>query len=161
TWKIGTYREYDRTGDPAIEPYRVVAAKVLRRAIAPDDEAARYIGKIADLACGLGGSIGAWRRFASDEERSDDEIKADVMAWRAAHPMTCRFWRALVGACKRAIRFKQPFTVGRLVVTFADDTLRITLPSGRALSYPQAHIVPGKFEIEVAFKDNAHGNWAE
>jgi DNA polymerase len=161
TWKLDTYQKFDATGDPTIEPYRVVASKVLRRPIAPDDDAARYVGKIADLACGYGGSIGAWRRFANDEERSDDAVKADVMAWRRAHPMICRFWRALDAGAKRAIRFKQPFTIGRLTLTFADDTLRIILPSGRAIHYPQARFVPGKYDTEIAFMDNARGGWSE
>lgn len=41
--------------------------------------------------------------------------------------------------------------------------MRITLPSGRRLAYPEAHFVPGKFPgtVQIAFKDNARGGWAE
>ena len=63
-WKLRTYREFDRTNDKALEPYRVVAAKMLQK----NDPAGltkeeRNKGKSGDLACGFGGSVGAWRRI--------------------------------------------------------------------------------------------------
>ena len=71
-WKLETYREFDRTNDKAKEPYRVVAAKMLRK----NDPAGltteeRNKGKAGDLACGFGGSVGAWRRIVPDDKRSD------------------------------------------------------------------------------------------
>jgi len=87
-WKLDNYRRYDQTADPELEPYCVTASKLLKRKVTPADEAGRAIGKVADLACGYGGGVGAWKRFATSDQRSDDEIKADIRRWRDAHPAT-------------------------------------------------------------------------
>ena len=142
TWKLETYREFDRTNDKTIEPYRVVAAKMLHK----NDPAGltkeeRNKGKAGDLACGFGGSVGAWRRIASDDQRSDEEIHADVRAWREAHPKTIAYWRELARAIRIAIRTGQPFAAGKIVASFEDGNLYLTLPSGRQITYPQARLV--------------------
>jgi DNA polymerase len=165
TWKLETYREFDRTNDKAKEPYRVVAAKMLQK----NDPAGlsreeRNKGKAGDLACGFGGSVGAWRRIASDDKRSDPEILDDVRAWRDTHPKTIAYWRELARAIRIAIRTGQPFAAGRIVASFESGNLYLTLPSGRRISYPQARLVEGKFEgapPDVMFKDNARGNWTD
>ena len=66
-WKLETYREYDKTGDPKLEPYCVLASQALKRTVTPDDEEGRSIGKIYDLAFGFGGGRGAWRKFDSSD----------------------------------------------------------------------------------------------
>jgi DNA polymerase len=164
-WKLETYREFDRTNDKAKEPYRVVAAKMLRR----NDPAGlskeeRNKGKAGDLACGFGGSVGAWRRIAGDDKRTDEEIFADVRAWRDAHPKTTAYWRELARAIRIAIRTGQPFAAGKIVAGYGDGNLYLTLPSGRRITYPQARLVPGKYENgdpDVLFKDNARGKWSD
>jgi hypothetical protein len=159
-WKLDVYRAFDRTADPALEPYCVTASRILRRSVTPDDEAGRYIGKTADLALGFGGALGAWRRFDADGH-SDQEVNGLVQRWRQSHPATVRFWRRLENAAKRAVRTGQRGTLGNLTFELESGTLRIMLPSGRAISYPEAQIVPGKFAgtTQVAFKDNARGGW--
>jgi DNA polymerase bacteriophage-type len=159
-WKLDGYRAFDRTADPALEPYCVTASRILRRTVTPDDEAGRHIGKTADLALGFGGALGAWRRFDADEH-TDQEINGFVQRWRQAHPATVRFWRRLESAAKRAIRTAERGTLGDLAFEFESGTFRIVLPSGRAISYPKAQIVPGKFAgtTQIAFKDNARGGW--
>jgi len=84
--KLATYRAFDETGNPELEPYCVTASKILGRTVTPADEEGRAIGKTADLALGFGGSVGAWRKLAPNDTRSDEEIKANVSSWRAAHP---------------------------------------------------------------------------
>src|SRR5262249_3148475 len=89
------------------------------------------------------------------------EVKSYVQRWRQAHPATTRFWRRLESAIKRTVRTGERGTLGRLAFEMADGTLRIVLPSGRRIYYPQAHLVPGKFAgtTQVSFKDNARGGW--
>src|SRR4029453_5059052 len=65
---------YDRAGDPALEPYCVLASQALRRTVPPDDEAGRQFGKTYDLAFGFGGGRGAWRKFDTSDTYSDAEI---------------------------------------------------------------------------------------
>jgi DNA polymerase len=162
--KLATYRAFDETGNPELEPYCVTASNILGRKVTPADEEGRGIGKTADLALGFGGSVGAWRKLAPNDTRSDEEIKANVSSWRAAHPQIVRFWSNLEIALKRAVRrLGQRFTCGRLSAESRDGTLWMTLPSGRSIAYPQARLVDGKFEdtTDIAFKDNAMGKWRE
>ena len=164
-WKLEAYREYDRSGDRTIEPYRIIAAQMLHKTARDISKAERNTGKAGELACGFGGSVGAWRRIASDDQRSDEEIRADVYAWRQAHAKTTAYWRELARAIRIAIRTGQPAAAGRIVAGFADGNLTLMLPSRRQITYPQARLVPSnKFEDgdpDVLFKDNAHGKWTD
>jgi DNA polymerase len=66
-------------GDKTIEPYRVIARKMLHKAAdAEISTAERQLGKAAELASGFGGSVGAWRRIVPHDPRSDDEIKGII-----------------------------------------------------------------------------------
>jgi DNA polymerase len=162
--KLATYREFDRAGDPELEPYCVTASKILCRVVTPVDVEGRNIGKTADLALGFGGSVGAWRKLAPNDTRDDAAIKANVNAWRAAHPKIVQFWAALETALKRAIRKPgKRFACGRLSAECRDGVLWLQLPSGRAIAYPEARRADGKFEdsVEIAFKDSARGKWRE
>jgi DNA polymerase len=161
-WKLENYREFDRTGDPKLEPYCVTAAKILGRPVTPENENDRKTGKTADLACGYGGSVGAWRRFAPEDERSDADIQSDIASWRTAHPATVRFWRALENGLRRTLRGGQPITLGNLACEVSADTLYITLPSDRRLAYPHARLEPGRYDVpQIVFKDNTRGGWTD
>ena len=128
----------------------------------------RQTGKIGDLSAGFGGSVGAWRRQIVDE-RSDFEIKADIEKWRRAHPRIVKFWHDLARCIRIAIKTGQSVYVGTppvlpITAHFEAGNLYLTLPSGRAITYPEAHLVPSKFEgypPDVAFKDNARRQWKD
>ena len=167
-WKLEAYRTFQNTGDTTLEPYRVIARKMLHKA--PDAEinaVERQLGKAAELASGFGGSVGAWRRIVPNDPRSDDEIKAIILQWRQAHPATTRFWKELARAIRITIRTGQPVLVAEapqppIVAAYSDGNLTLTLPSGRAITYPEARLVPGKFEEappDAQFLDNARGQW--
>jgi hypothetical protein len=97
-------------------------------------------------------------------QRTDEEIFADVRAWREAHPKTTAYWRELARAIRIAIRTGQPFAAGKIVANYEDGNLYLTLPSGRRITYPNTRLVAGKFENgdpDVLFKDNARGKWAD
>jgi hypothetical protein len=167
-WKLRAYEEFQRTGDTSREPYKIIARRMLHK---PDDAdvnaAERQLGKFGELACGFGGSVGAWRRIVGHDPRSDPEIKAIIQQWRIAHAATCAYWRELARAIRVAIRTGRPILVAQaprppIVAAFADGTLTLTLPSGRAITYPQARLIPSKFEEappDVEFMDNARGYW--
>jgi DNA polymerase bacteriophage-type len=131
-WKIDSYKKFDETGDPALEVYCQIASKILHRTVTPADEEGRGVGKVADLSGGYGGGVGAWRRFAPKDTRTDDEIKVDINAYRKSHPRTVGFWHDLEKALRRAVR--KPgvrFACGRVSTECQDGTLRMYLPSGR------------------------------
>lgn len=167
-WKLLAYQEYQRTGDTRLEPYRVIARRMLHKsANAEIDSAERQLGKVAELACGFGGGAGAWRRIVAHDSRTDDEIKAIIRQWREAHPATTKFWHELMRGIRIAMNTGQPILIAPapqppIVARFADGNLTLTLPSGRAITYPEARFIPSKFEDappDVQFMDNARGQW--
>jgi DNA polymerase len=168
-WKLNAYRQYDATGDKALEPYRVVAARMLQKDIYNIAATERQQGKAGDLSCGFGGSLGAWRKIAHDADtRTDAEVLALVGQWRTAHPATRVFWRAMAQAARVAIRTGQPILVAPapqppITAAFDGYSLTFTLPSGRVINYPGARLSPNiKFEgadPDIEFFDNAHGQW--
>ena len=110
------------------------------------------------------------RRLASDRPARSAhrcEIKAIIQQWRHAHPATCKFWKDLPRAIRVAIKTGQPVLVASapqppIIAAFADGNLTLTLPSGRAITYPQARLIPSRFEDappDVEFMDNARGQW--
>jgi DNA polymerase len=168
SWKLDAYQQFDTTGDTTLEPYRVIAAHMLRKDVSVIASAERQLGKAAELAAGFGGSVGAWRRIAGDDGRSDAEVLAIIRQWRDAHPAICAFWHELARATRVAIRVGRPILVAPaprppLVAAFDGYALTLTLPSGRAINYPGAHLIPnGKFEDadpDIEFMDNARGQW--
>lgn len=168
-WKLAAFKEYDDTGDERLHPYRQTAARMLRKDVLTITKPDRQMGKGAELACGFGGSLGAWRRIAHDEDtRSDEEVMAIIKQWRDAHPAIRAFWRELAQAARVAIRTERPILVASaprppIVATFDGYALTLTLPSGRAINYPGAHLTPNtKFEDadpDIEFMDNARGQW--
>jgi hypothetical protein len=167
-WKLDAYRQYDATGDKTLEPYRVIAAKMLRKDIAAITAPERQQGKCAELAAGFGGSVGAWRRIAGDDGRTDDEVLAIIRQWRDAHPAIRMFWREFARVARVAIRTGQPILVAPaprppIIAAFDGYALSLTLPSGRAINYPGVRLIPNaKFEDadpDIEFFDNARGQW--
>lgn len=108
----------------------------------------RQKGKIAELACGYGGGVGALKAFGADKMGLTEEEMQDIVTqWRQASPTIPRFWRDVENAAKRALRtpglrcqVSRPdgtrFLNPRIVTYWRDkDALRCMLPSGRILSY--------------------------
>ena len=57
---------------------------------------------------------------------------------------------------RRALRTGRPIAFNQLAAEVTDGTLYLTLPSGRRLAYPEAHLEPGKFGTpQIVYKDNA------
>ena len=169
-WKLDNYAAFDRSGDKNLEPYRVVAHRMLRKTTPVSDISAaeRQLGKAGDLGLGFGGAIGAWRKISQHDPRTDAEINVIVRQWRDAHPAVIRFWKELARAIRVTIRTGQPVLAlppprPPIIAHFADRALTLTLPSGRAITYPQAHLAPNrKFEDgdpDIEFMDNARGQW--
>jgi DNA polymerase len=167
-WKLLAYCEFQGTGNTQLEPYRVIARRMLQKAEdAEIDSAKRQLGKNGELSCGFGGSVGAWRRIVHHDPRTDEEIKAIIQQWRNAHPATRKFWSDLPRAIRVAIKTGQPILVAPapqppIIAAFADGNLTLTLPSGRSITYPDARFIPSRFEDappDIEFKDNARGQW--
>ena len=161
-WKLDTFRRFDATGDPTIEPYCVAASRIFGHPITPEDEEARHIGKMCELAFGFGGGLGAFRRIAPDADFTDEEVETFKRQWRSAHPNIVRFWGSLHRTLLRAVRTRTPMTLRNISTEMRDGNLYLKLPSGREIVYPQARIEPGAYDSDrIVFKDSALGKWRD
>ena len=98
----------------------------------------RQKGKIAELACGYGGGVGALKAFGADKMGLTEEEMQDIVTnWRLASPMIPKFWRDAEKYAKLSIMNPgRHFTLQGGASYFKDgQALRCYLPSGRALSY--------------------------
>lgn len=98
----------------------------------------RQKGKIAELACGYGGGIGALKAFGADKMGLTEEEMGDIVRqWRQASPTIPRFWRDTENAAKKALENPgRVFSIPCGVKYRRDrDALRCKLPSGRLLTY--------------------------
>lgn len=100
------------------------------------------IGKVAELASGYQGWVGAWKNFGADEHMSEEEIKRNVIRWREESPAIVAFWRGLEHASIEAVERPGSYAKYREITYHYDgQVLRCYLPSGRALVYHQPRIV--------------------
>ena len=111
----------------------------------------RQKGKIAELALGYGGSVGALKAMgALDMGLSEDELAPLVKAWRESNPNIVRLWWAVDDAVMKAIRNKTTTQTHGITFTVRSGMLFITLPSGRQLSYVKPRIGENKFGSQAA-----------
>ena len=106
----------------------------------------RQKGKIAELALGYGGSVGALKAMgALDMGFSEEELQPLVNAWRQSNPNIVRFWWDVDSAVKRAIKQKTVTQTHGITFTCKSGMLFITLPSGRNLAYVKPRIGENRF----------------
>ena len=106
----------------------------------------RQKGKIAELALGYGGSVGALKAMgALDMGLKVEELQPLVNAWRETNPHIVRFWWDVDVAVKKTIQEKKPHFVKGLKFFYQSGMLFIRLPSGRALSYVKPRISTNRY----------------
>ena len=106
----------------------------------------RQKGKIAELALGYGGSVGALKAMGALEMGlSEDELPALVSAWRQSNPKIVQFWWAVDRAVMDAITRKTTTKTHGIVFSARNGMLFITLPSDRSLAYVKPKIGTNKF----------------
>lgn len=106
----------------------------------------RQKGKIAELALGYGGSVGALKAMgALDMGLSEDELPPLVDAWRQANPKITKLWWDVDRAAMEAVRFKHETETHGITFSCRSGMLFITLPSGRRLAYVKPKIGTNKF----------------
>ena len=109
----------------------------------------RQKGKIAELALGYGGSVGALTSMgALDMGLNEDELKPLVDSWRNANPHIVRLWYDVDQCVKETVMKRIPTETHRLRFTYQSGMLFITLPSGRRLAYVKPKIGINRFGSE-------------
>lgn len=106
----------------------------------------RQKGKIAELALGYGGSVGALKSMGALEMGlTEEELQPLVDSWRASNPNITAFWWNVDNAVKTAIKMKIPTEVNGIKFLYRSGMLFINLPSGRTLSYVKPRIGENRF----------------
>lgn len=106
----------------------------------------RQKGKIAELALGYGGSVGALKAMGAIEMGlTEDELLPLVKAWREANPRIVRLWWDVDSAAMTAVREKTSAQTHGVRFTCRSGMLFVTLPSGRNLAYVKPAIGENQF----------------
>lgn len=141
--KLDAFRAYDAGTGPDI--YLVAAARIWGREFTEHDPERQH-GKVAELACGYQGGVGAFQTMAKTYGvKVEDTLAAEIKErWRAAHPAIVRYWPALEDAVLSAVQSDAIIATGPAgrQVRFArrGSFLWCQLPSGRVLCYPYPEI---------------------
>lgn len=104
----------------------------------------RQKGKVAELACGYGGSVGAMKAMGG-AEMSDAELKQLVTDWRTASPHIVQLWWDVENAAIKAVRDKTETETHGIHFSYESGFLFIRLLSGRRLAYVKPRIEPNRF----------------
>ena len=106
----------------------------------------RQKGKIAELALGYGGSVGALKSMGALEMGlAEEELQPLVSAWRNSNPNITEFWWAVDRAVKECIKKRVPTETHGIRFTYQSGMLFITLFSGRRLAYVKPRIGENQF----------------
>ena len=118
----------------------------------------RQKGKIAELALGYGGSVGALKSMGALEMGvPEDELKPLVDAWRTSNPRIVQFWWEVDRAVKRCVKERATTETHGLRFAYQSGFLFITLPSGRRLAYVKPKIGENRFGGESVTYEGVGG----
>lgn len=148
--KLDLYRQ-------GIDTYKVAAMPIYGAEYDEIDDDQRQVGKVAELALGFGGAVGAFRAMSKGYGVvvSERDAQGIVDTWRRSNPWAREFWYQLWESAINA--FNHPgmwFRAGRVEYFYHPDLMRGTLicklPSGRWLVYPQFRHEWVEIETELA-----------
>ena len=127
----------------------------------------RDIGKIAELALGFGGSIGAFKSMPGAEALGlpDAKIKSIVDDWRKASPAIVKMWYEFERCALTALKTRKPVTskLKGIIFNYEFKCLTIQPPNGRKLIYRDAVLSTNKWGnegIKYKGKNQKTGQWA-
>lgn len=120
----------------------------------------RQKGKIATLACGYQGALGALKAMGGIEMGlSEDELQSIVDFWREANPNIVSLWWDIDAVVKRVVKTRTKEEYKNLVISYEKGILFIKLPSKRRLAYPKAKIGMNRFGGEsIVYEGIVVGN---
>lgn len=124
----------------------------------------REKGKIAELALGYGGSVGALKSMgALSIGLKEEELQSLVNAWRNANPHITYLWYEVDKIIKKVIYTKTPMKLYNLEFIYENNMLFIVLPSKRKLCYRNPKITTNKFNKSSIVYEGVNSNkkWAE
>jgi DNA polymerase len=128
--------------------YKASASQMFRIPLETIDKSMRQRGKVAELALGYQGGVGALIQMgALDKGLTEEELPGLVSAWRRSSPRIVALWKDVETAAIEAVQvgIETSTRCGRVRFKTSRGILFVKLPSGRELAYYKAKAVPGKF----------------
>ena len=144
TWRLEAYRD-------GKDIYCETATRLIGKPVTKTNENSEYrkYGKIAELACGYGGSIGALKNFgALTLGIKEEELPGIINGWRSANPHIVKMWSTFDSAVKYVIKTHNTFKCYGTEISLERGILFIKLPSGRRLAYCKPRIGINNFGSE-------------
>lgn len=118
----------------------------------------RQKGKIAELALGYGGSVGALKAMGALEMGlAEDELQPLVDMWRSSNPNIVKFWWAVDRCVKETVKKRVPTETHGIRFIYQSGMLFIKLPSGRQLSYVKPRMGENRFGGEAVTYEGVGG----
>jgi DNA polymerase len=145
TWKVAAFKEFDDGTGPDL--YKMMASLIYGVEVKQVSKDERLIGKVAELACGYGGGVGAFQAMAKAFQLKIPDTTADSIKkrWRESNKNIVRYWYALEAAAMQAVlnpRVTFKVSEGLKAIKFktSGSFLWCRLPSGRVICYPYPKI---------------------
>lgn len=138
-WVLEVFRTHGKI-------YEASAAQMFHVALEDVDKELRSKGKVATLALGFQGGVGALSRMDTSNSIPDEEKQGIVDAWRKANPRIVQLWYAAQKAALKAVREGTTVEINKGIKFIGGkNMLFIELPSGRRLSYVRPRIIQGEY----------------
>lgn len=158
TWRLDTFRD---GGDIyCASASQMFGVPVVKHGVNGE---LRQKGKVAELACGYGGSSGALISMGALEMGlKESELPGLIEDWRSANPKIVQYWWDVERAAVETVRTHQDTAVGKISFSFSANTLWMHLPSGRKLAYMAPKMMPNRFgRMSVTFLGTgANNKWS-
>lgn len=140
-WRLDVFRTHGKIYEASAAMMFGIPIEEITR-----DSPERFKGKVAELALGFGGALGAMRKLGGEDMGlSQAEMEEIVRRWRAKNSNICKFWRQLDEAAKRVVRTGKNIAYRGLVFSYDGTALQIRLPSGRKLFYWKPSFTTNRF----------------
>ena len=161
TWRMNVFRSHGKIYEASASQMFHVPIESIHKG-----SELRQKGKVAELALGYQGSVGALKQMGALEMGIPQaELQGLVDKWRGANPEIVGLWGRLEGAARECIQGRAQVHAAGLVFSYRSGILFIRLPSGRELAYPKAGLrTHSKFDYgeEMYYMDlDPQGAWRE
>lgn len=152
-WRMDVFNSHGKIYEAsASQMFNVPLEEVTR------ESGLRDKGKVAELALGYQGAVGALKQMGAEEMGMDEEEMLEITkSWRTANSNIVKFWYEVGDAALKAVRDRQIVKMQYgLVFSYESGMLFIRLPSGRRLAYVRPSIEKNKFDRDAIFFDGAY-----